>query len=110
MKCPECKVKIGFIESLTILNPFNFKCQKCNSSLSISRSSTKAYLLLFCIIPILSFTGSRFLTAEGILTSDLLKVVVPVILLMVVGIHYLFWNRADAKLKKEDKSPDFTNC
>ena len=108
MKCPTCESKIGFIESLTVMNPLSFKCQKCNNYISLDRSSIKMYIIILCIIAVLSFTGFFLLSANNLLTKNLLTVLIPLILLAVLLIHYFFWNHATA-VKKDDKMSDITN-
>ena len=108
MKCPSCKANIGFIESLTVMNPLSFKCQKCRSFLSLEVSSIKAYVLLLCIISVLSFAGFFLLAVKGLLNKNLLTVIIPLILLAVLLIHYFFWSRAKARIK-DDKMSDITN-
>jgi len=109
MNCPVCKAKIGFMESLTVLNPFSFKCRKCSSLLSLDRSSIKVYILLLCVISAFSFTFFYLLTTNNALNANILKFIIPAILLTVVLLHYLFWNNATARLKKEENGPDATN-
>ena len=109
MKCPVCKAKIGFVESLTVLNPLSFKCQRCNSYLSLDKPSVKAYILLLCTIAAISFISFSLLAVNNILTKSFLKVLIPVIFLMVFLIHYFFWNCASARSKKDEKLSDITN-
>ena len=108
MKCPACHAKIGFIESLTVMNPLSFKCQKCRSYLSLTSTSIKAYILLLCVIGILSFIGFFILAEKGLLTKGFLTALIPLILLAVMLIHYFFWNRAKARVK-DDKMSDITS-
>ncbi len=109
MNCPVCKAKIGFMESLTVLNPFSFKCRKCSSHLSLDRPSVKVYILLLCVVSALSFTFFYLLTTNNALTANVLKFIIPLILLAVVLLHYLFWNNATARLKKKENGSDSTN-
>jgi len=108
MKCPACKAEIGFVESLTVMNPLSFKCQKCRSYLSLTGSSIKEYIVLLCIIAVLSFSGFYILADKNLLTRSLLTVLVPIILLVVLLIHFFFWSRAEARVK-DDKMSDITN-
>ena len=108
MKCPGCERKIGFLESLTIINPLSFKCEKCNNYLSLDRSSIRAYILILVVITITAFIGFFILSSKNLLNKNILIPLVPSILAIVLLIHYFFWNRANARLK-EDKMSDITN-
>ena len=103
MNCPGCKKKIGFLESLTIINPLHFKCKKCSNYITLSRSSVKSYILMLAIIFIISFLGFYQLESEKILSKSFLLLIVPSILIAVTIIHYFFWNNASAELKTQDK-------
>lgn len=103
MDCPGCKNKIGFFESLTIINPLHFRCKKCSNYMTLSRPSIKSYILMLLIIFIFSFLGFYQLESEKILSKSFLVIIVPVILIAVTIIHYFFWNKATAELKAPDK-------
>ena len=103
MKCPECERKIGFLESLTILNPLKFKCIKCSNYITLSRSSIKIYLFMLVVIFIISFIGFYYLGVVKILTRSILVIIVPVIIIGVTVIHYFFWNSASGELKEPDR-------
>jgi len=104
MICPGCDKKIGFFESLTIINPLKFKCKKCSNYITLSKSSIKNYLLMLVVIFIISFLGFFQVETDRILTKSFLKIIVPVIILAVTIIHYFFWNSASAELKTQDKN------
>ena len=108
MICPACDTKIGFIESLTVMNPLSFKCHKCNNYLSLARSSIRAYIIILCVIAVISFTGFYILSANGLLNRNLLVALIPLILLAVFLIHYFYWDHAIA-VRKDDKMSDITN-
>ncbi len=110
MICPGCDKKIGFFESLTIINPLNFRCKKCSNYITLSRSSVKSYILMLFIIFIISFLGFYQLESEKILSKPFLVIIVPVILVSVTIIHYFFWNSATADLKKTDKDISGLSC
>ena len=103
MDCPECKNKIGFVESLTIINPLKFKCKKCSNYLTLSMSSIKKYILLLVVIFTFSFIGFLLGEIENILTKSFLLILVPSILIVVTIIHFFFWENASAELKNPDK-------
>lgn len=103
MICPGCKKKIGFLESLTIVNPLNFKCKICSNYITLSRSSVKSYLMMLLVIFIISFLGFFQLETKRFLTKSFLLFLVPAILISVTIIHYFFWNNASAESKNPDK-------
>ena len=110
MICPACEKKIGFAESLTIINPLNFKCKKCSNYITLSRSSVKSYLLMLIIIFLITFLGFFQLETNNMLTKSLLLVLVPVILITVTIIHYIFWNNSSGELKNSDQDDTGLSC
>lgn len=103
MICPGCEKKIGFLESLTIINPLNFRCKICSNYITLSRSSVKSYLLMLLVIFLISFLGFFQLETKKLLTKSFLLILVPAILIIVTIIHYFFWNNASGELKNPDK-------
>jgi len=102
MICPGCEKKIGFFESLTIINPLNFRCKICNNYITLSRSSIKSYLLMLFVIFLISFFGFFQFDTKRLFTRPFLLFIVPAILISVTIIHYFFWNSASAELKDTD--------
>ncbi len=110
MDCPGCDRKIGFFESLTIINPLNFKCKKCSNYMTLSRSSIRTYLILLIVIFVISLSGFYWMETDKILTKTFLQIIVPAILVSVTVIHYFFWNSATADLKNPDKNISGLSC
>ena len=110
MICPACGKKIGFAESLTIVNPLNFKCKKCSNYITLSRASVKSYLLMVIVIFLIAFLGFFQLETNDMLTKPLLLILVPAILLTVTIIHYIFWNNSSGELKNTDKDDTGLSC
>lgn len=95
--------KIGFLESLTVINPLNFQCKKCSNYIGLSRQSIKIYILMLIVIFIISFTGFYILSLKKALNRNLLIIIVPIILGGVFLIHYYYWNYATAVAKEKRK-------
>jgi len=104
MKCPECERKIGFLESLTIVNPLNFKCKKCNNYITLSRHSIRIYLFILLIVFFFFVTGFYFMNVNSILGRQMFIMICPLILTAVVLIHYFYWNSATGTIKSANKN------
>lgn len=103
MDCPECKKNIGFLESLTIINPLRFKCKKCNSYIALNRASIKKYIFILISVFIISLLLFLQVGQEKILSKSFLIFVIPGIMTGVTIIHYFFWKNSSAELKTPNK-------
>ena len=108
MQCPNCNKKVSFTESLTILNPLNFRCRGCNCLLSLNRTSLILFMSILLSVLIISFIIYKYVGVFGQNINTTIAIILIALNALCITSYFYFWKRA--KLIQKEKKPETLGC
>ena len=103
MQCPNCSRKVSFTESLTILNPLNFRCRGCDCILSLNRTSLILFISILLSVLIMSFIIYKYVGVFGQSINTTIIIILVALNALCISSYLYFWKRANL-IQKEEKS------
>ena len=99
-QCPVCHVRISFLQSARMWNPWRVRCPNCRAALQVSRLVKALAIagiplgILYAAVPIYMEESGRWLTIQSLVYF---AVTAPLLL----GLDYAFWTSIEFRAKDE---------